>query len=247
MSIFAVYNLKGGVGKTATAVNLAYLSAHEGARTLIWDLDPQGAASFYFRVKPKVKGGAKRLIKGKGDLDRRIKGTDFENLDLLPADFSYRNMDLVLNAADKSDRRLARLLKPLKKEYDHIFLDCPPGFSLVSENAFFAAEALLIPLIPTTLSLRTLDQIRKYFRKERPKNLEELPFFTMVDRRKRLHKEICAAYADGREGFLKTVIPYASAVERMGVERAPLPSFDRRSVAARAYRALWEEVKDRLG
>ncbi len=247
MSILAVYNLKGGVGKTATAVNLAYLSAREGARTLIWDLDPQGAASFYFRVKPRVKGGAKRLIKGKGALDRRIKGTDFENLDLLPADFSYRNMDLVLNAADKSDRRIARLLKPLKKDYDHIFLDCPPGFSLVSENAFLAADALLIPLIPTTLSLRTLEQIRKYFRKERPKKLRELPFFTMVDRRKRLHKEICAEYADGREGFLTTVIPYASAVERMGVARAPLLSFDRRSAAARAYRALWEEVKARLG
>ena len=90
MKVFAIYNIKGGVGKTASSVNLAYLSALEGARTLVWDLDPQGAATFYFRVKPKVKGGGKKLIEGTGNLDPRIRGTDFDNLDLLPADFSYR-------------------------------------------------------------------------------------------------------------------------------------------------------------
>ena len=62
MLIIACYNIKGGVGKTATAVNLAYLTAGFGARTLVWDLDPQGAASFYFRIKPRVKGGAKNLL-----------------------------------------------------------------------------------------------------------------------------------------------------------------------------------------
>jgi len=96
MKIIACYNIKGGVGKTATAVNLAYLASHEGARTLIMDLDPQGAASFYFRVKPKIKGGLKTLMDGKQSLDELIKGTDYANLDLIPADFSFRNMDLFL-------------------------------------------------------------------------------------------------------------------------------------------------------
>lgn len=98
MKIVALYSIKGGVGKTSSAVNLAYISACKGYRTLVWDLDPQGASSFYFRVKPKVKGGSKDLIAGKRELEGLIKGTDFKNLDLLPADFSFRNLDLVLDA-----------------------------------------------------------------------------------------------------------------------------------------------------
>ena len=142
MKVLATYNIKGGVGKTATAVNLAYLAAAEGARTLVWDLDPQGAASFYFRVKPKVKGGSEALITGRRALDRAIKGTDFDNLDLIPADFSYRNMDLELGEAKKRTRRIDLLLRPLAKHYDYVFLDCPPSISLVSENVFRAADVL---------------------------------------------------------------------------------------------------------
>ncbi|MGZ4960500.1 MAG: ParA family protein, partial [Methylomonas sp.] len=90
MNVLAVYSIKGGVGKTASAVNLAYTAARNGYRTLVWDLDPQGASSYYFRIKPKIKGGSKDLITGKRELEGLIKGTDFENLHLLPADFSFR-------------------------------------------------------------------------------------------------------------------------------------------------------------
>lgn len=85
MKIIASYNIKGGVGKTATAVNLAYLAAAQGLRTLVWDLDPQGAASFYFRIKPRVKKGARGLIEKKRALDEVIKSTDYARLDLIPA------------------------------------------------------------------------------------------------------------------------------------------------------------------
>src|SRR5947199_2640277 len=85
--VLATYNVKGGVGKTSAAVNLAYLAARDGAATLLWDLDPQGASTYLFRVKPKVKGGTRRLVKGRSDTAARIKGTDYERLDLLPADF----------------------------------------------------------------------------------------------------------------------------------------------------------------
>jgi chromosome partitioning protein len=86
VKILATYNIKGGVGKTATAVNLGFLAARDGYRVLLWDLDPQGAASFLFRIKPRVKGGGQALIHGKRPVDGAIKGTDFDNLDLLPAD-----------------------------------------------------------------------------------------------------------------------------------------------------------------
>jgi len=133
MTILATYNIKGGVGKTAAAVNLAYLAAQAGARTLIWDLDPQGAATFYFRVKPKVKGGGKGLVNKSRPAGDLIKGTDYPQLDLLPADFSYRHLDIHLDEMRKPTRALHKILKPLRDEYDYVFLDCPPSISLVSE------------------------------------------------------------------------------------------------------------------
>jgi cellulose biosynthesis protein BcsQ len=253
VKIFATYNIKGGVGKTTAAVNLAYLSAVDGYRTLLWDLDPQGAASFLLRIKPRVKGGGKALIRGTKALDDAIKGTDFENLDLLPADFTYRNMDLLLGSAGKDGaanditgkkptRKIAQLLRPLAAEYDHVFLDCPPSISLVSENVMHAADVLLVPLIPTTLSVRTLDQLTEFvagFNGHRPK---VRAFFSMVDRRKKLHQEIIQDLQTERTGVAATPIPALSLIERMSVERAPVTAFAPRSVAARAYRELWSEV-----
>lgn len=242
MRIIGVYNIKGGVGKTATAVNLAYLAARDGLRTLVWDLDPQGAASFYFRIKPKVKGGSKKMLRGKKEMDELIKGTDYDGLDLLPADFSYRNMDLLLDEAKKPAMRLLRLLRPLSYEYDLIILDCPPSISLVSENIFQAADALLIPTIPTTLSLRTYKQLLGFVTKHHLDGLKLMPFFSMVDRRKRMHLEMMQDLPQCYSELLATYIPYASDVERMGMHRKPLAGFAAGGPAADAYERLWEEI-----
>jgi cellulose biosynthesis protein BcsQ len=246
MNVLAVYSIKGGVGKTSSAVNLAFNAAHNGYRTLVWDLDPQGASSYYFRVKPKIKGGSKDLIAGKRELDGLIKGTDFENLDLIPADFSFRNLDLVLDAKKKPTRQLKKLLKPLAEEYDFIFLDCPPNISLLSEAVFEASDILLSPIIPTTLSLRTLDQLKKFIEENSLKNLELFPFFSMVDRRKKMHREIMGNLIETYPEILTTAIPYASDIERMGLERMPLGGFIKKSPSLSAYHQLWQEVLDRL-
>lgn len=246
MKVIATYNIKGGVGKTATAVNLAWLAAQEGAPTLVWDLDPQGAASYYFRIKPSIKGGGKKLLQGKRDLDDYIRGTDYEWLDLLPADFSYRNMDLIFDHGKKPERHLNRLLKPFRNEYYYVFLDCPPSISLTSENVFAAADALLIPTIPTTLSLRTYQQLEQFFRRNHLDMIKLLPFFTMVDRRKHLHRSIVDQPTGMLEDFLATRIPYNSEVELMGVQRAPVVEFSPASLPARSYASLWLEIKERL-
>jgi chromosome partitioning protein len=247
MKIYATYNIKGGVGKTTAAVNLAWLSAADGNRTLLWDLDPQGAATFLFRIKPRVKGGGKALIRGTKALDEAIKGTDFDHLDLLPADFTYRNMDLLLGSRSggKPERRLAGLLAPLASEYDVIFLDCPPSISLVSENVLHAADTLVVPLIPTTLSVRTLDQLTEFvsgFDGHRPK---VLAFFSMADRRKRLHQDTIQALSSQRSDVSAAVIPSLSVIERMSVERAPVTAFAPASQAARAYRTLWTDLQSK--
>jgi cellulose biosynthesis protein BcsQ len=243
MRVLGIYNIKGGVGKTATAVNLAFLAAAQGRRTLVWDLDPQGASSFYFRVKPRIKGGGARMVRGKTLLDDLVKGTDFDNLDLLPADFSYRHMDLVLGDAKKPTLRLLKLLRPLSEAYDWVILDCPPSISLVSENIFRAADALVVPLIPTTLSVRTLRQLTGFLEGNDLSFLPLLPFFSMVDRRKRMHLEVMRDLPDSGLEPLRTAIPYSSEIERMGVHRAPVGHYAPRSTVALAYERLWEEIR----
>jgi len=247
VKIFATYNIKGGVGKTSTAVNLGFLAASQGYRVLLWDLDPQGAASFLFRIKPRVKGGGKALIQGRRPVDAAIKGTDFDNLDLLPADFTYRNLDLLLDEAKRPARRLASLLAPLESEYDLVILDCPPSISLLSESVLHAADLLLVPLIPTTLSVRTLDQLTDFvggFNGHRP---DVFAFFSMVDRRKRLHTQIARDLPQKRGDFATAAIPALSVIEQMSVQRAPVTAFAPRSQATRQYAALWQEARDRAG
>ena len=245
MKVLATYSIKGGVGKTTSAVNLAYEAAHAGARVLLWDLDPQGAASFFFRIRPRVKGGAERLVGGRGDLGTHVRATDVPGLHVVPADFSLRHLDLHLDATKRPTERLAALLDPLGTGYDVAFLDCPPGISLVSESVFGATGALLVPVVPTTLSARTLTQLAGFL-EGLPGAPALLPHFTMVDKRKKLHREQLVALAAAWPLFLDTPVPGASVVERMGVERAPVAAYAPSSAAALAFRALWVEVAGRL-
>lgn len=242
MKILALYSIKGGVGKTASAVNLAFVAASEGYRTLVWDLDPQGASSYYFRIKSKIKGGSKEIIAGKRQLDGLIKGTDFDNLDLLPADFSFRNLDLLLDEKKKPTKQLKKLLIPLATDYDFIFLDCPPSISLLSEAVFEAADALLSPIIPSTLSIRTLDQLQSVLIDKELNTLALIPFFSMVDKRKKMHRDIMAHLSETYPNTLSTAIPYASEIERMGIEQCPVGAYSHKSDLINAYNKLWQEV-----
>lgn len=250
MKVIASYTIKGGVGKTTTAVNLAYLAAKDGYRTLLWDLDPQGAATFLFKIKPYVKGGSEKLVRRKGSIDAALKGTDFEGLDLLPADFTYRNMDLDLARADhkqkQTTRAIAKLLNDLD-DYDVVFLDTPPSLSLVSENVLHAADVVLVPVVPTVLALRTFDQLTEFIDTFVGKKPKVRAFVSMADRRKTLHREIIESLPVGRSGVSTTVIPAIAAIERMSVRREPLPYFAPNSPAAHAYEELWSECAKAAG
>ncbi len=241
--VLATYNIKGGVGKTSAAANLAYLAARDGFRTLLWDLDPQGASTYLFRIKPKVRGGGRRLLRRRTDTASLIKGSDHPGLDLLPADFSYRHMDLALDAFKRPTDRLALVLRPLSEEYDYVFLDCAPSISLVSESVFRAADALLVPIIPTALSSRTFEQLTGVV----DGGPQVLAFFSMVEVRKDLHREVMACVRTSHPALmLGAAVPTADEVERMGVERNVVEAFAPGSPAALAYQALWWDVKRRL-
>jgi chromosome partitioning protein len=247
MKIIAVTNIKGGVGKTTTAVNLSFLCAAGGRPTLLWDLDPQGAATYTLRGEPHEGASAKKLLRGKRQLPELILSTGYPGLDLLPADFSYRNFDVHLAERKRPTERLLKMSRSLRDVYSALFLDCAPGISLLTENVLRAADAIIVPLLPTPLSVRMLVQLRDFIVGEGWADLLLLPFFSMVDRRKSLHEEVIANTREQFPMMLATEVPYMSDIERMSVRRAPIPAFAPRSAAAQIYSALWAEVAARMG
>jgi cellulose biosynthesis protein BcsQ len=209
------------------------------------DLDPQGSASYYFRIRAGKKLTSKKFIKGSKQVRKNIKGTDFENLDSIPSTISFRKMDITLDGLKRSRKRLKEMLAPMKKEYDHLFLDCPPNITLVSENVFVAADLILVPIIPTTLSVLTYEKLLDFFNDKSLKVSKILGFFSMVEKRKKMHQQTLENLRKDPH-ILKTMIPYAADVEKMGIYREPVFEFKPRSRAAEAYEALWKEIKENL-
>jgi cellulose biosynthesis protein BcsQ len=242
MHIVAVTNIKGGVGKTTTCVNLAYLCAASGKHTLLWDLDPQGAATYTLRCDSTERVAAKKLVSGKRELPDAITGSPYDHLDLLPSDLSYRNFDIHLSKRNYPTERLLRMSRSLSGAYATMFMDCPPGLSLLSENVLRAADVIVAPLIPTPLSVRMLVQMKDFLADTGWTDVKLLPFFSMVDRRKALHLDVIASTRTQFPSLLVTEVPYSSEIERMSVRREPIPSYAPRSAAGQIYAALWAEI-----
>jgi len=243
MFIASLYNLKGGVGKTASCVNFAYMAARDGYRTLLWDLDPQGASSYYYKAQPKGKSSAKKLIGHSLSVHNAIMPTEYEGLDIIPADISARKIDDLLGEHDNSKKQLKGLLKDLSDDYDFVFIDCAPGFSHLADNVFYASDAVFMPVIPTTLSVRTYELVKNYFEDKKIDIDKLMCFFSMVDIRKNMHNDVMQDLLKDKR-FFEHYIPYISEIEKMGLRKAPVEAYAPSGYATTCYRGLWSEIKE---
>ncbi len=246
MKVLSCYSIKGGVGKTALAVNLSCHLQQTGHRTLLMDLDPQGAAAFYYRVAAAKESPDDDSEELSGAWVRKnLRESDFPGLDILPSNLAFRNLDVQLADMKKPRRQLAWLIKELRADYDALVIDCPPNITLLSENVFRASDAILVPVIPTTLSARTLTQLEEFFQAEGLETGRIFPFFSMVQYVKRLHLDLMVELRSLFPKFLQHEIPFSVDVETMGVHRTPLLHGAPDRPAALAYRGLCEEILSR--
>ena len=241
MQTIALYNLKGGVGKTTSAVNLAYLSAESKKNTVLWDWDPQAAASWYFHVEPGRQKAIRLLSKGQpiGSIE---VNSPFPRLKVIPADLSLRKVDQELAELGSARRLIRKMVAPLGEDTAYLIYDCPPTLSPAIEYLLNGVDLVLVPMIPSPLSIRAMEQVEAFFdnKKQAPKRI--VGFFTQVDLRRKLHVETLKSVRKFPFPVLKTWIPIDSAAEQMGLKRAPLTSYARSGRAAEAYIKLWREV-----
>ena len=234
MATIAIYSLKGGVGKSTLAVNLAWCAATlSSRRTLLWDLDPQAASSWMLGED----GGGERahaVFARHVPPARLIRVTPVERLDLLPADASLRDLNHLFRTLAKK-RRLERLLDELG-DHDRVLLDCPPGLTETADQVARAADLIVVPVVPSALSERAWVEVDRHL----GGRTRTLPVHVMVDRRRALHADALARHPDW------PIIPMASAVESAATRRRCLGAIAPRSVAAIAFAELWTRIEKRL-
>lgn len=238
MRVLAIAAVKGGVGKTSAAVNLAYIAARDGARVLLVDLDPQGAASYLLRVS-----GAHT----ESPADGRARGTTYSRLDVLPAPPGWMVSDEGHDASLPDPIWLRNTLVAVRDWYDDVILDCPPGVTELTEGVVRYADTVAVPLIPSPLSVRTLDSLHWKIAELGATAPRIFPFFSLADRRRKLHREVIESVQLTRPETLSAPVPYSADVERMGVALAPVVRFAPSSAASQAYEAIWRELELRRG
>jgi cellulose biosynthesis protein BcsQ len=241
MRVISLYNIKGGVGKTTFAINIAYEAARSGKRTLLWDLDPQGSASYILRVKPKIKGDLSKAFTDRSSLAKSIKETQWPLLDVIPSDFELRHLSSLLEDHKLSSTRLSRLMRTFGQHYDLAVVDCAPEASTVSENILEFSDLIIVPVIPNPLSIQTFEKLVKFAGEARHKP-RIIAAFNMVDRRRQLHKQLLETYLGQDSRFLTSYIPATSVIEQMATNRAPLLSGNGRSPSAAAFSRLTSEI-----
>jgi chromosome partitioning protein len=253
--IIAASNLKGGVGKTMTAVSLGFGLARRGKRVLVCDLDPQHSATASFGVAEPGKLAAttatalQNVIADTGCEPAIGIVHHAEGADLLPASSALAGMELALVQAIGRETVLRRHLDRLKPGYDFILLDCPPAMGLLTVNALAAANSVIIPVVPKFLDAKGLElllggvaQIRRQIN---PALAIEGILLTMVDRRARLTREIAGLIESAYGGKIRIFgerIPRSVRAAECSGQGASIFAHDPNGKAAAAYSRLSDEI-----
>ncbi len=246
--IIAVTNQKGGVGKTTTAVNLAYFLAKSGRSTLLVDFDPQGNATSGLGIeKRQLTRSVIDVIEGKM-LAECVVPTKYKNLHVLPCTQQLANAEVELAKGDKKFTRLRQALE--NHSYQFVIIDCPPSLSLLTVNALIAAKYVLLPVQAEFYALEGLGQLletMQLVRKQLNTHLELLGVvLTMVDTRTTLsgqvQEEVKKHFPDK---ICHTIIPRNVRLAEAPSHGLPVGVYDRWSKGSRAYKALTKEVIDR--
>ena len=245
MKVLSVAHLKGGVGKTTTAVNLAFLAAEQGISTLLVDMDAQAAASYLFRLDSKVGARAKKVVAAKKSLTDEILASDYLGLDILPASLSFRKLPVLLAEGKGDKEQVGVMLKRVGRRYDLVVVDAPAGLTLESEEIVRASDLLLIPIVPSPLGVGSYEKFRTFVRSH-SKKTRVRAFLSMVDRRRTLHREMSETLQADAKQVWPIEIPYSSAVERMTTERSPLSRIKRPGRSLAAFRGLWGHCREEL-
>ncbi len=252
-TVIAVTNQKGGVGKTTSAVNIAYYLAKSGKRVLLVDLDPQGNATSGLGInKTDLEVTMSEVLLQSTPLAGAIIKTDHKNLWLAPTTSHLANTEVEMAALQHKFTRLRMALETVSTDYDIILIDSPPSLSLLTVNGLIAAKYVLLPVQAEFYALEGLGQLletMKLVRKGMNPGLELLGVLpTMMDTRTTLsnqvHDEIKKHFADK---VFATTIPRNIRLAEAPSHGVPIGAYDKWSKGARAYKAVAKEVLERVG
>ncbi len=250
--IIAVTNQKGGVGKTTSAVNIAYYLAKSGHKVLLVDLDPQGNASSGLGIdKANLPVTMGEVLLQTASMEQAVLQTEHKNLWLAPTTSHLANVEAEIAGMDHKFTRLKSALGSVAERYDVIIVDSPPSLSLLTVNGLIAAKYVLLPVQAEFYALEGLGQLletMKLVRKGMNPSLELLGVLpTMTDSRttlsKQVHDEIIKHFA---EKVFQTTIPRNIRLAEAPSHGEPVGAYDRWSKGARAYKAVAKEVAERI-
>lgn len=251
--IIAIANQKGGVGKTTTAVNLSACVAQKGKRVLLVDIDPQGNATSGVGIdKNACEYSIYDVLINEIKAEKAIVKTKIPTLDVLPSRIDLAGAEVELVPMLARERKLKNALKAVEKEYDYIFIDCPPSLGLLTLNALTVAGTLMVPIQCEYYALEGLAQLMstvKLVRQHLNDSLEvEGVVMTMYDARTNLSPLVVNEVKKFfKNKVYETVIPRSVRLGEAPSFGLPISLYDPKSAGAVAYEKLAKELLERDG